>query len=179
MTEPRRSIEPTRSRDQRPRHTVVVDMRIARDGTWFHDGSPIPRPALVKLFADALTRDAAGDYWIETPAERARVRVDDAPFVAVDVDAEGTDADQMLIFRTNVGDRVTAGAAHPIRVAFGGARAEPAPYVLVRPGLEALIGRAAYYRMVDLGVRRTIEGRAAFGVWSGGCFFVIGEADDA
>jgi hypothetical protein len=85
----------------------------------------------------------------------------------------------MIEFRTNVGDRVTADEAHPIRVAHHGPRAEPAPYVLVRPGLEALIARAVYYRLVDLGEERTIDGRTAYGVWSAGRFFVIGEAGDA
>jgi hypothetical protein len=157
---------------------VAVDLRIARDGTWYHDGAPIRRAALVKLFADALVRGDDGAVWLEMPAERARVAVDDAPFVAVDVDAEGHGEQQTLIFRTNVDDRVTAGAAHPIRIVHGKG-GEPAPYVLVRPGLEALIGRAAYYRLVALGVERRLEGRAILGVWSAGQFFALGGTGDA
>ncbi|MBM3583247.1 MAG: DUF1285 domain-containing protein [Alphaproteobacteria bacterium] len=176
MTEPRRSTGPTRSREQRP--TVAVDLRIARDGTWYHDGAPIRRAALVKLFADALVRGADGAIWLETPAERARVAVDDAPFVAVDVDTEGQGEQQTVIFRTNVGDRVAADAQHPIRVAFGEG-GEPAPYVLVRAGLEALIGRAAYYRLVAMGVERRQGDRVMLGVWSGGQFFSLGETGDA
>ncbi len=181
MTEPRRGPEsrPSREREAVPR-TVEVDLRIARDGTWFHEDVAITRPALVKLFAKVLQRDADGRFWLVTPAERAEVRVQDAPFVAVDVEAQDDGGERRLEFRTNVDDRVVADAEHPIRVAFVGPRAEPAPYVLVRDGLEALIARPVYYRLVGLGVEAVRDGRAVLGVWSAGVFFPLGElAEDA
>lgn len=155
-----------------------IDIRIARDGTWFHEGSPIGRKPLVKLFATVLQRDDAGDFWLVTPVERARIRVDDAPFIAVDVDREGLGRDQRLVFRTNVDDIVTADADHPIRVTFHGPRAEPSPYLLVRGRLEARINRAVYYRLVDLGVAEMVDGVPLLGVWSTGRFFPLGPLTD-
>ena len=179
MTEPRRDAPPRPSRQRDPRlpRTVDVDLAIARDGTWYHEGAPIVRPALVKLFARALRRGDDGRYWIVTPAERAEVRVADAPFIAVDVEAEGEGPDGRLTFVTNVEDRVVADARHPIRVAFPGAGDAPAPYVLVRDGLEALIARPVYYRLVGHGVEGSRDGRAVLGVWSAGTFFPLGELD--
>ncbi len=182
MTEPRRAGSTTHSREDRaplcpPARVaeVAVDIRIARDGTWYHEGAPIRRESLVKLFAGALTREADGGFWLVTPAERARIQVEDAPFIAIDCDAEGVGRQARLVFRTNVGDRVIAGSGHPIRVARRGAAGEPAPYVLVRDGLEALIARPAYYRLVDLGVEEVRDGHRVFGVWSDGCFFSLGD----
>ncbi|MET1026423.1 MAG: DUF1285 domain-containing protein [Dongiaceae bacterium] len=151
-----------------------LDMRIARDGTWFYCGSPINRKPLVKLFSTVLRREDDGQYWLVTPAERGRVQVDDAPFTAVEVTASGTGRSQILRFRTNVDDEVTVGAAHPIRVG-----ASKVPYVLVRPGLEALILRSVYYHLVDYGEVRRMEGVAQFGVWSGGLFFPLDRLDDS
>ncbi|MEX2647902.1 MAG: DUF1285 domain-containing protein [Alphaproteobacteria bacterium] len=182
MTEPRRAGSTTHSRENRAAGRplariaeVAVDIRIGRNGTWYHEGTPIRRESLVKLFAGALTRAADGDFWLVTPAERARIQVEDAPFVAIDCDAEGVGRQRRLVFRTNVGDRVVAGSGHPIRVERRGATGEPAPYVLVRDGLEALIARPAYYRLVDLGVEEERDGRRVFGVWSDGCFFCLGD----
>lgn len=150
-----------------------LDMRIARDGTWFYLGTPIGRPELVRLFSTILRRD--GDaYFLVTPVEKVGITVDDAPFVAVDFESEGTGAAQTLRFETNVGDHVTAGPDHPIRVTRDPETGEPSPYVLVRANLEALIDRKSFYRLVDIGDRH--EGW--FGLWSGGQFFpVIPEAD--
>src|SRR5207253_7093409 len=117
-----------------------LDMRIARDGTWFYRGSAIERMALVKLFASVLRREKDGSYWLVTPAERGRVRVEDAPFIAVAVDCEGEGRDQRLIFRTNLDEIVTAGPDHELRVETA-EDGTPAPYVLVRPGLEARLAR--------------------------------------
>ena len=190
MTEPSRTAGPSLSRDNAPPRDAAaerqfrqmfcgdIDIRIARDGTWFHEGSPIGRKPLVKLFAGVMQRDEAGDYWLVTPVERARIRVEDAPFLAVELTAEGSGRGQRLTFRTNVDDHVTADAAHPIRVAVGGPRAEPAPYVLVRGRLEAKIARAVYYQLVDLGVEEVVEGRRLLGVWSAGTFFPVGPLPD-
>jgi uncharacterized protein len=154
--------------------TGDIDIRIARDGTWYHEGGAIRRPALVKLFAGILEREAGGDYVLATPAERRRITVDDAPFVAVAVDTEGAGSERRLIFRTNVDDSVTAGPDHPIRVAFDDATGEPSPYVLVRPGLEALIARPVYYTLVELGTLEQVDGREALVVRSDGAAFVLG-----
>jgi uncharacterized protein len=155
------------------------DMRIARDGTWFYRGSPINRKPLVKLFSTVLRRESDGEYWLVTPAERGRIAVEDAPFTAVDVTACGAGHDQELTFRTNLDEFVAADCDHPIRVAHrrnqtnqpGG---EPRPYILVRPGLEALILRPVFYHLVDLGEVRRIDGVEQLGVWSRGQFFALG-----
>lgn len=149
-----------------------LDMRIARDGTWFYLGTPIGRPALVRLFSSILKRE--GDrYFLVTPVEKVGIRVDDAPFLAVDVEAEGQGRDAALTFTTQVGDRVTAGPAHPIRVERDPDSGEPSPYVLVRRNLEALIDRKTFYRLVDLGAHEDHGGTLWFGLWSGGVFFPV------
>ena len=141
-----------------------LDMRIARDGTWFYLGTPIGRPALVKLFSSILKRE--GDaYFLVTPVEKVGITVDDAPFVAVDFDV----VDGGLSFVTNVEDRVTAGPDHPIRVERDPATGEPSPYVLIRRNLEALIDRKSFYRLVDIGEHED----GWFGIRSGGAFFGI------
>ncbi|MCR9111681.1 MAG: DUF1285 domain-containing protein [Rhodobacteraceae bacterium] len=145
-----------------------IDMHIARDGTWFYEGGPIRRPGLVRLFSTILRKE--GDrFFLVTPVEKVGITVQDAPFVAVDFEIRGDDEGQSLIFETNVGDHVTADPEHPIRVARDPETGEPSPYVLVRDGLEALIDRKSFYRMVELGTSR----KGWFGVCSGGAFFEI------
>jgi hypothetical protein len=154
-----------------------LDMEIRRDGTWFYLGTPIGRPALVRLFSSILKRE--GDaYFLVTPAEKVGIRVEDAPFLAVDVEAEGQGRNQRLTFRTQVDDEVTAGPAHPIRVVRDPATGEPAPYVLVRANLEALIDRKTFYRLVDLGTHEDHEGARWFGLWSSGRFFPVIPSDE-
>ena len=153
------------------------DIRIARDGTWFHQGSPIVRKPLVRLFASVLRREADGAFWLVTPVERGRVIVDDAPFVAVELAARGSGSSQALRFRTNIGDWVEADAAHPIRVAHAPDSGEPSPYILVRDGLEALIARSAYYHLVELAVEREQGGETVLGVWSKETFFPLGRSE--
>jgi hypothetical protein len=143
-------------------------MRIARDGTWFYLGTPIGRFELVRLFSSILKRE--GDkYFLVTPVEKVGITVDDAPFVAVDFEAAGAGTDQMLTFSTHVGDTAVAGSDHPIRVVRDPETGEPSPYVMIRAGLEALIDRKSFYRLVELGAHH--EGW--FGVWSSGQFFAI------
>ncbi len=149
-------------------------MRIARDGTWFYRGSPIGRLPLVKLFASVLRREADGRYWLVTPAERGRIEVDDVPFLAVAVTVEGEGRDQRLIFRTNLDEFVTAGPDNALRVETT-ARGEPAPYILVRDGLEARLARPVFYELVELGTEEPIGETTQFGVWSRGVFFRLGE----
>jgi hypothetical protein len=156
-----------------------VDIRIARDGTWFYHGSPIGRKRLVKLFASVLRREASGDFWLVTPAEKCRIQVDDAPFTAVEMSVEGTGRNQRLTFRTNVDENVIAGPGHPLRVAMDPATGEPSPYIYVRDGLEALIVRAVFYDLADLGVDEPQpDGTTSFGVWSGGEFFPLGDTGE-
>jgi uncharacterized protein len=154
-----------------------LDMRIARDGTWYYRGTPINRPPLVKLFASVLRRDADGSYWLVTPTERGRVVVEDTPFVAVAVDRESEGRDQRLIFRTNLDEIVTAGPAHKLRVETA-ADGAPVPYIQVRPGLEARLLRPVFYELVEYGEEVKIAGELQFGVWSEGVFFGLGELGD-
>lgn len=145
-----------------------IDMRIARDGTWFYMGTPIGREGLVKLFASIIRRDG-DDFFLVTPVEKVGIVVDDAPFVAIDFDRVGND----LRFITNVGDSFDAGPDHPIRVVRDPKTGEPSPYVVVRTNLDALIDRKSFYRLVDLGEEDLIDNVIWFGVRSGGVFFPI------
>jgi hypothetical protein len=145
-----------------------IDMEIRRDGTWFYEGTPIGRPGLVKLFASILWRE--GDkYFLVTPVEKVGIRVQDAPFVAVDFEASGVGEDQLLTFETNLGDLAKAGSSLPLRVVRDPETGEPAPYVRIRRNLEALIDRKSFYRLVDICVHYD----GWFGLWSGGQFFGI------
>ncbi len=145
-----------------------LDMRIARDGTWFYLGTPIGRFELVKLFSTILRKDGE-DYFLVTPVEKVGIKVDDAPFVAVDFNRR----DDALVFETNVGDLVAAGPEHPLRVVRDPETGEPSPYVLVRTNLEALIDRKSFYRLVEIGEEADVDGVTWFGVRSGGAFFPI------
>ena len=153
---------------------------IQRDGTWLYRGSPIGRKEMVCLFSSVLKRDADGQFWLETPAERGRIEVEDAPFVAVELDWSGVGREQTLTFRTNIDQLISAGPEHPIRIAHDILTCEPTPYILVRPGegrlpIEARIGRAVYYELVALAEPAMVQCRRMLGVWSRGCFFSLGE----
>lgn len=154
--------------DWNPPFCGDLDMHIARDGTWYYQGTPIGRKPLVQLFASILRKDGA-DYFLVTPFEKVGITVEDAPFVAVDIDS----ADTGLRFTTNVGDSILAGSDHPIRVIRNAETGEPTPYVLIRRNLEALIDRKSFYRLVDMGEIRAHEGADWFGVASGGVFFPV------
>lgn len=145
-----------------------LDIRIARDGTWFYLGTPIGRPELVKLFSSILKKED-GQYFLVTPVEKVGITVDDAPFIAVDFESAGNQGDQVLTFTTQVGDTAVAGSDHPIRVERDPDTGEPSPYVLIRSNLEALIDRKSFYRLVDLGAHHDDW----FGVWSSGVFFPV------
>lgn len=151
-----------------------IDMRIARDGTWYYLGSPIGRKPMVRLFSSIIRRDG-DDYFLVTPVEKVGITVEDAPFVAVSVEVSGEGERQVLRFVTHVEDEVEAGAEHPIRVVIDPVTQEPSPYVHVRANLEAVIHRNVFYQLVELAVVREIDGRRWLGVWSGGEFFPIGE----
>ncbi len=149
-----------------------LDIRIARDGTWFYLGTPIGRKELVKLFSSILRRDD-DDYFLVTPVEKVGIAVDDAPFIAVDFEASGKGKDQVLTFTTQVDDQVAAGPDHPIRVERDRQSGEPSPYILIRARLEALIDRKSFYRLVEICTVENIDGTDQFGLWSGGEFFPI------
>jgi hypothetical protein len=153
---------------------------IRRDGTWLYRGSPIGRKELVCLFASVLKRGACGDYYLETPVERGRIEVEDVPFMAVELDWRGCGRDQVLTFRTNVDEMVTADAEHPLRVAHDVLTCEPTPYLRVRPGsgdraIEARISRAVYYELVALAEPGVVGCRRVMGVWSCRRFFPLGD----
>ena len=155
-----------------PPHCGDLDIRISRDGTWFYMGTPIGRPELVRLFSTILRKD--GDsYVLVTPVEKVGITVEDAPFVAVDFELEGSGQAQTLIFTTNVADTVKAGPDAPIRIERDPKTGEPSPYVRIRANLDALIDRKSFYRLVDIGTSEIYEGKDWFGVWSGGQFFPI------
>jgi hypothetical protein len=155
-----------------------IDMRIARDGTWYYMGSPIGRKRMVKLFSTVIRRDD-DKYFLVTPVEKLGIIVDDAPFTAVEADIYEPGPGQSVVFRTNVDDEVIAGPDHPIRVEIDPDTAEPSPYVLVRKNLWALIARSVFYQLVDAGEERIIGGKTMLGITSLGQFFVIGSLDAA
>ena len=148
-----------------------IDMRIARDGTWFYQGTPIGRPALVRLFSQILRREG-DDYFLVTPVEKVGIKVDDAPLLAVDFDVEGTGADQLLRFYTKTEDEAVASAENPLRVRID-AQGQPAPYIHIRAGLEALIDRKSFYRLVELAQISPHMGQDWLGVFSSGQFFAM------
>ncbi|MEM7042459.1 MAG: DUF1285 domain-containing protein [Pseudomonadota bacterium] len=150
-------------------------MRIDRDGVWHHEGRPIARMPLVKLFASVLRREGDGDYWLVTPVERGRIEVEDAPFVVVELSAEGAGQDQTLRARTNLDEWVTVGPDHPLRLRLprSGPASDPLPYVDVRPNLEGRLLRSVYYQLVELGDSHQLDGILRYGVWSAGRFFPL------
>jgi hypothetical protein len=173
LTRPRRGLPPVLEWD--PPYRGEIDLRIARDGGWHYQGSPIRRHALVRLFASVLRRDDDGHHYLVTPVERVRIQVEDAPFVAVAMEVSGRDDARCIAFVTNVGDRTLADAAHPVTMRER--NGEMVPYVLVRDRLEARIGRAVYFDLAELGTVRPGRDLLEFGVWSSGCFFPLGRLD--
>lgn len=155
-----------------PTHCGDSDMRIARDGTWYYAGSPIGRPALVKLFSTVLRREPDGSFVLVTPAEKLDIAVEDAPFIAVEVTSAGAGEARTLAFRLNTDDHVVAGPDHAIRVETA-ADGTPRPYLHVRRGLDALIARSVFLELVNLAFD---EGRDPPGLWSSGAFFAFGPA---
>jgi uncharacterized protein len=151
-----------------PTHCGDSEMRIARDGTWFHQGSPIGRVEMVRLFSTILRREPDGGYVLVTPGEKLDIAVDDAPFIAVEVKNEGAGTGRSLAFRLNTGDLVVAGPEHGLR--FEDRDDGPHPYLHVRGGLEALVARPVYYELANMALD---DGADPPGVWSGGAFFAM------
>src|ERR1700742_4696871 len=154
-----------------------LDMRIASDGTWFYMGTPIGRPALVRLFSTILKRED-GKHFLVTPVEKVGIRVDDAPFLAVEMIKEQGEEGRSLRFRTNVDDWVDCDGAHPLRFE-ASAEGGLTPYLHVRADLWAKVTRALYYDLVDMGEKGLVDGRALFGVASAGEFFAMADAEQA
>lgn len=157
--------------------TVQKDMglRISRDGAWHYLGSPIARPSLVRLLSRVMKREGE-DFFLVSPVEKLRIEVEDAPFLAVELECSGESQSQRLIFRTNVDDVVIAGKAHPIWVNEDPLSGEPAPYIEVRDGLWALINRSVYYELAER-VIPSPNSPGQLGVFSEGCFFELGSVD--
>jgi hypothetical protein len=149
-----------------PEHCGDSGMRIARDGTWYHEGSPIGRPAMVRLFSTILRREPDGRHVLVTPVEKLDIEVEDAAFVAVEVKSEGAGRERRLAFRLNTGDVLVAGPEHPL--AFRAGSEGPHPYLAVRGGLEALVARPVYYELANMALE---EGAEPPGLWSDGAFF--------
>lgn len=160
-----------------PPYCGEIGLRIAADGGWHYQGSPIRRQALVRLFASVLRKDADGRHYLVTPVEKIGIEVEDAPFLAVAMTVTGEGREQSLAFRTNVDDEASAGPDHPLRFARDAQNDGLLPYVLVRGGLEARLTRALAYDLVALAVTEESEA-GRLGVWSGGLFFPIAGADE-
>lgn len=151
-----------------------IDMCIRRDGTWVHEGRPIRRPAMVKLFASILKREGDRHYLV-TPVEKVGIQVQDCPFLVVDMEVSGSGLEQVITFTTNTGDAFPLSAEHTLEVETDAHSGEPHPCVHVRNDLYALIQRAVFYRLVELAVEKEVGGRPGLGVWSAQTFFTLGQ----
>jgi hypothetical protein len=156
-----------------PEFCVNIDMEIGADGTWFYLGTPIGRMPLVQLFSTILRKDADGRTYLVTPVEKVGIRVADAPFIAVEMNASGEGQNRVITFRTNVGDVVEAGPGHPLRFVDEAQTGGLKPYILVRGRLEALVARAVMYELVEHGEEVEIDGRMMFAVRSRGEVYPI------
>ncbi|MBK5910828.1 proteophosphoglycan precursor [Rhodothalassium salexigens] len=165
--------------DWNPPFCGDIDMRIARDGTWYYQGSPITRPAMVRLFSSVLRRDDDGKTYLVTPVEKLGIQVDDAPFLVVGLGRSGAGADQRLVFRTLTEDVVIADSDHPIWVDHHRPGGEPTPYLRIRDRLHGLINRPVFYDLVEIAVEERLDDGTYLGVWSEGSFFPLGRVDEA
>lgn len=152
-----------------------LDMLIQRDGTWVHEGKPIRRQAMVALFASVLKKED-GEFYLVTPVEKVRIKVEDCPFLVTELDVSHSGSQQLLTFHTNTGELVVANADHQLRVTEHGENQEPHPVLHVRNGLEGLISRAVFYRLVELAVTAQMDGQNRVGVYSAGEFFPLESA---
>ena len=164
-------------RDWNPHHQGKIDIRIAADGTWFHQGRRFKRDSMVKLFAGILRREDDA-YFLVTPAEKLRIQVEDAPFVATLVESIEDKGQPAIVFTTNIGEKIVVDHGHPIRVAFDATTREPRPYVHLREGLEALISRSAFYDLLNLATETKRDGVGYLSVTSQGEEFELGSTDE-
>jgi uncharacterized protein len=176
---PKPGAAPARKRPP-PAECGPLPFIIKRDGSWLYKGTTIGRKELVCLFASVLRREADGTFWLETPAERGMIEVEDAPFVVVEMDWTGTDSEQVVTFRTNTDEIVSVDLDHPLRFTDASGGGEPKPYVFLRQGagaypIEARISRPVFYELVALAEPQPVRGKMMLGVWSSGVFFPLGE----
>lgn len=169
-----------RREERRPIECGSLPFVIKRDGTWLYRGSPIQRREMVCLFSSVLKREADGSYWLETPAERGQIEVEDVPWTAVEMDWTGDGPGQVLSFRTNVDQVVTAGPEHPITIRHACLDCSPVPYLRIRNTvngmpIDARVSRAVYYELVALAVPGEVCGKRVLGVWSQHKFFSLGD----
>ena len=157
-----------------PEHCGEIGLEIKSDGTWYYMDSPIGRKRLVNLFARILRKEKDGSYVLVTPVEKIVIKVEDVPFVAIDVSVEGLNKNKILKFTTNTGDTVIASKDYPIRVEIDKKTKEPSPYILVRSNLEAKISRSVFYELIEIAEHFNDK----FGVWSGGTFFPFSNSKD-
>jgi uncharacterized protein len=154
--------------DWRPEHAGDSEMRIAADGKWYHQGGEITRPAMIRAFSSLLRRETDGSHWLVTPQQKLSIAVDDAPFVAVEMQSEGKAAGRTLAFRLNSDDLVIAGPEHEIELR------NDLPYLHVRDGLWAKLARPVYYELAELALAELAENAKTPAVWSNGVKFQIG-----
>ncbi len=163
-------------KDWQPRHSGVIDIRIAADGTWYHEGRAFQRESLVRLFASVL-RKQDDEYYLLTPAEKLIIRVDEAPFVATILEIINEDGRQALVFTTNLGDKIVVDSEHQIRIEVDEKSSEPRPYIHFRDGLEALISRSAFFDLVNLAEEQQRDGKVYLTISSLGHEFELGCTD--
>jgi len=164
-------------RQWNPQQQGEIDIRIAANGDWFHQGRRFQRDAMVKLFAGILRREK-DDYFLVTPVEKLRIQVEDAPFIAglvEQIDASGSPA---IVFTTNIGERVIVDQAHALRIEIDARSQQPRPYVHLRDGLDALISRSAFYDLLNLAYEKHRDGGACLAISSNGDEFELGSIDD-
>jgi len=173
------SVEATQAVRRRwnPKQRGEIDIRIAADGSWHHEGRPFQRASMVRLFAGILRRE--GDaYFLVTPVEKLRIQVEDAPFVATLVEQVDDGGSPAIVFTTNIGERFLLDADHALRIEIDAQTRQPRPYIYLRDGLEALIGRSAFYDLLNLADEKQRDGRACLAVTSRGQEFELGSIDE-
>src|SRR5690554_621961 len=151
-----------------------IDIRITRDGDWYHQGERIQRDAIIRLFSTILRREDDGEYYLVTPVEKWRIQVEDTPLLAHSLEVAGSGQEQVLAVTTNVGERLLLGESHPFEVGDYDNDGTPRPIVHVRRGLEARLVTTAYYELADLLVEAPLAEDSSLGVWSSGEFFPVG-----
>lgn len=160
-----------------PPYCGDMDLRIDRNGVWWHEGREMTRPSLVRLFSRILRKE--GDrYFLVSPVEKIGIQVDVAPFLITDMDVIQNAAGPFIQFSTQFGELFRLDAEHELRVDIDANTHEPTPYIQVRDGLEGLLHRNVFYRLAEYAVESDVDGKAAWGVWSVGLFFPLGWVDD-
>jgi len=157
-----------------PKHCGEIDIRIASDGTWYHEGTAIKRQPLVKLFASVLRKESDGAFYLVTPVEKMRIQVDDAPFLAHTLEVTQDGDQQALVFTTNIDERIVVDQTHPIRIESNPDTQEPRPYIVIHNNLEALISRNAYMDLINMGQLEMRDGVEHLVVHSQGVIFSLG-----